>query len=812
MLSYPVPLLPGGAYRTPTIESMNSRLILPSIGLVLTLVILGSWQSFSSRDSLAAEPPKVESAKKDDQIFEKKILPFLKTHCNSCHNEKKTGGGVDLEIYKTEAIARKDRKMWELIHKLVATGEMPKNKAKQPPRDEKDFFLEWVEQTLTKVDCAGPKDPGRVTIRRLNRAEYNNTIRDLCGVDFKPAENFPSDDVGYGFDNIGDVLSVQPILIEKYMAAADSILDQAIGSLEGIKSSNQVFRPQQIQTVPRSAKLRETDARGREIRRIVFSEEGSAFLEKFNFPADGEYSLRIRAWGTKVGGDAPKVAFRIDGKDIKTFTIDAELTKPKVFEVRQQLKAAEDRRIAVAFLNPFTDKESKASRTLGIETIEIEGPIGGASKPLPDSTKLILTAIPKDDSQKMQAAQTTLANFARRAFRRPVKPEEMQRLMKLFELADRQGDKFEQAIKLPLKAILVSPHFLFRIEEDPSNPAESKTISEFELATRLSYFLWSSMPDEELFRLAAAGELRKPGVLQTQVKRMLKDPKSSALTKNFAGQWLMLRNIQTLAPDVNTFRSWDESLRSSIIRETELFFENIVQDDRSVLEFLDANYAFLNDRLARHYGIPGVRGPEFRKVTLPDTRRGGLVTQASILLVTSNPTRTSPVKRGKWVYENILGLTAPPPAPDVPELEKTVLKGTLRQRMEQHRANPSCAGCHEKLDPLGFGLENFDAIGRWRDLDEGTKIDASGVLPDGAKFDGPAELRKVLLGKADLFRRCLAEKLLTYALGRGLEYYDKCVLDDLVKSLKTGEDRFSALVLSIVETDAFQKRRGIRSE
>ncbi|MBX3400115.1 MAG: DUF1592 domain-containing protein [Gemmataceae bacterium] len=786
-------------------ESMKPIACLTLFGLVAAGVYL--VPGAPPRGAVAAEP-----AKADPKAYETKIVPFLKTYCNNCHNEKKAGGGLDLEFYKTEAIAKKDRKTWEHIQQLVTGGEMPKAKSKQPSAEEKAFFVGWIEQNLTKVDCAGPKDPGRVTIRRLNRAEYNNTIRDLCGVDFKPAENFPSDDVGYGFDNIGDVLSVQPILIEKYMAAADSILEQAIVPLDGIKSSNQIYRPQQILAIPRTAKTRETDARGREIRRIVFTEEGSAFIEKFNFPADGEYILRIRAWGTKVGTEDPKAIFRIDGKDMKTFAIDAPQDKPKTFETKARVTAGENKRVAVAFANAFTDKESKKSRTLGIETIEVEGPLGGARKPLPDAMKKLITVVPTEDGQKRSAAEASLSSFASRAFRRPVKPDEMQRLMKLFEIADKQGDKFEQAMKLPLKAILVSPHFLFRIEEDPKNPNDAKAISEFELATRLSYFLWSTMPDEELFRLAGAGELRKPGVLQSQVKRMLKDPKSSALTKNFAGQWLMLRNILTLSPDPNTFRTWDESLRSAIIRETELFFEHIVQEDRKVLEFLDANYTFLNDRLSWHYGIPGVKGGEFRKVTLPDAKRGGLVTQSSILLVTSNPTRTSPVKRGKWVYENILGLTAPPPAPDVPELEKTVLKGTLRQRMEQHRANPSCAGCHEKLDPLGFGLENFDAIGKWRELDEGTKIDASGVLPDGAKFNGPAELRKVLMGKADLFRRCLSEKLLTFALGRGLEYYDKCVLDDLVKKLKTGEDRFSALVLAIVETDAFQKRRGKRSE
>jgi hypothetical protein len=364
-----------------------------------------------------------------------------------------------------------------------------------------------------------------------------------------------------------------------------------------------------------------------------------------------------------------------------------------------------------------------------------------------------------------------------------------------------------------MKAVLVSPHFLFRIEEDPKNPDEVRLLNDFELATRLSYFLWSSMPDEELFQLAEKGQLRQPGVLEAQVRRMLKDPKAKALSENFAGQWLQLRNLQTLQPDKGLFPAWDELLRQSMIREAELYFEYVVQNDRSILEFLDSNYTFVNGRLARHYGIPNVQGLEFVRVTLPDNRRGGVITMGSTLTVTSNPTRTSPVKRGKWILENILGTPPPPPAPDAPELPPVgQLKGTLRQQMEQHRQNPSCAVCHAKLDPLGFGLENFDAIGAWRATDNKQPIDASGVLPGGEQFNGPAELRQVLLGKADQFRRCFAEKLLTYALGRGLEYYDKCAVDEIVAATKAQQDRFSALVLAIVKSDPFQKRKGKRSE
>jgi hypothetical protein len=773
------------------------------ISVIMLTAVVGLSLSNPSSPIAAANPNS-----DPDRTFEQKIKPFLNQYCNSCHNSDKSAGGVSLDIYISEAHARKDRKVWEEIQKVVVTNHMPPKNKPQPPSADREFFVEWIANSLTKVDCTAPKDPGRVTLRRLNRAEYNNTIRDLCGVDFNPADDFPSDDVGYGFDNIGDVLSLQPILLEKYLVAADKILNTAIVSLAGVRSERQIYRPQQIQTIPRSAKTRETNERGREVIRIALTSEGAAFLERYHFPSDGEYAIRVRAWGQADGDEEPKLILRVDGKEAKTATVKAPRERAETVEGTLRVSAG-DRRIAVSLANP----SENGSRVLGIESIEIEGPIGGGSKPLPDSTKLILVAIPKSEGEKRAAAETVISTFARRAYRRPVTTEEVQRLMRLFEVADAEGDPFEEAIKLPLKAVLVSPHFLFLVEDDPKDPNDVRVLNDFELATRLSYFLWSSMPDDELFSIAERGELRKPGVLEAQIKRMLKDPKSSALVDNFAGQWLMLRNLRSLSPDTGTYRDWDESLREAMIRETEMFFEHIVREDRSVLEFLDADYTFLNERLATHYGIPNIYASRFRKVKLPDDRRGGIVTHASVLTVTSNPTRTSPVKRGKWVYENILGLTAPPPAPDVPELPPTgELKGTLRQQMEQHRDNPNCASCHAKLDPLGFGLENFDGIGKWRDTDNKQKIDASGELPDGSSFNGPAELRRVLLGKSDQFRRCLAEKLLTYALGRGLEYYDKCALDEIAVKLAKGEDKFSALVLAIVESDPFQKRRGKRSE
>jgi len=749
----------------------------------------------------------VAAAAPDDTTFQSKILPFLKKYCIDCHKGDKAGGGLQLDGYTSEAQARKARKDWGAMQHVLAAKEMPppKTKKPQPTKEEREFVIEWIGKSLTSVDCSGPRDPGRVTMRRLNRAEYNNTIRDLCGVDFKPAEDFPADDVGYGFDNIGDVLSFQPILLEKYMTASEKILAAAIKIAEPLKSSKQEFRSQNILVIPRSAKS-PTPVK------IAFQSEGSAFLEKFNFVAEGEYFVRFRGWGTKVGDEFPKVVLRVDGKDLKTFSVEADPAKPQVYEIKTKLQAGE-KKIQVAFTNGFEDKATKKAREFGIDRIEIEGPFNPVPLPEADSVKLLLIARPSAGLDARIAAEKVLTNFARRAYRRPVKPDEIARLMRLFDLATKQGERFDQAIRLPMKAVLVSPHFLYRIEEDPKNPNDVRTINDFEFATRLAYFLWSTMPDETLFQLAEKGELRKPAVLEAQVRRMLKDQKAKALSENFASQWLQLRMLKTLTPDKGYYPGWDNGLKLAMAREAEMYFEYIVQNDRSILEFIDSDYTFVNDRLAKHYALANVTGPDFRKVTLNDGRRGGVVTMGSTLTVTSNPTRTSPVKRGKWILENVLGTPPPPPAPDVPELPPTPqLKGTLRQQMEQHRANPACATCHAKMDPLGFGLENFDGIGGWRTQDNKQAIDPSGVLPGGEKFAGPTELRKVLIGKADLFRRCFAEKLITFGLGRGLEYYDKCVLDDIVAVSKANKDAFSSLVLAIVKSDPFQKRKGKRSE
>ena len=776
---------------------------LPRCGFVVAIVAsLGSF-------ALAADAPK------DDATFKSKITPFLNTYCNGCHNSNRAAGGLMLDAYQGSTHARRDRRVWENVQASILAGEMPPKKKPQPTDAEKALFLNWVDGLLA-VDCAAPKDPGRVTLRRLNRVEYNNTVRDLCGVNFQPADDFPSDDIGYGFDNIGDVLSIQPILLEKYLAAADKVLDQALVGSMVTPTGIQTFSQQPLRVTPRSAKERTSN-------RIALTTEGTVSRENHNFPNDGEYIIRAWAWGTNVGGAAPKIELSIDGKKLHTFTVDNPesaaafpprkgKSKPITYTYRATLPANEHSNIVYTFTNPYTDPKTKQSRTFGITRVEIEGPFNG-KVPASAPARRVLITYPKSDADRVEAARKVLAAFARKAYRRPVKPEEIERLVKLFEIATKQGDPYEEAIRLPLKAVLASPHFLFRVEEDPKDPTAVREINDHELASRLSYFLWSTMPDAVLFDLADRGELRKPAVLEAQVRRMLKDPKSRALAENFAGQWLQLRMLRTLTPDKGYFRTWDTPLRNAMIGEAEAFFDNIVREDRKVTEFLDADYSFVNDRLARHYGIPNVVGSDFRKVKLPDGRRGGIITMGSTLTVTSNPTRTSPVKRGKWILENILGTPPPPPAPDAGELPPTdQIKGTVRQQIEQHRANPACATCHARLDPLGLGLENFDAVGAWRTVDNKLPIDASGVLPDGETFDGPAQMKKVLLGKADQFRRCLVEKMLTYALGRGMEYYDKCVLDEVTAKLKAGDDRFSALILAVVKSEPFLKRKGKRTE
>jgi hypothetical protein len=729
--------------------------------------------------------------------FARDVLPFLSKHCFVCHGNGKKRGELSLDKYKSEEAVLKDAPVWENVLHMVRTGEMPPKERPRPPALETQKMLGAIEAVLA-VDCSRQHSAGRVTLHRLNRAEYNNTIRDLVGIDFKPAADFPADDVGYGFDNIGDVLSVSPLLLEKYLIAAEEILDRAIVLVNPSRPTTNRLDGLRV-----SFRAGEQPMKG--MPGYLHSEGQVSGQTSFE---EGDYIIRAQVYAQQVGKENVRAALRVGFKDvIKDFEVKGTRSAPDTIEAKVHFKAGTGR-IAVSFLNPFKDPvekdPDKQQRRLYVRSIVADGPYNPPPPKLPE-THVRLMAHPAGLLPR-EAARVIVSRFATRAFRRPVTPEEVERLLQLYDKAQKDGERFENRVRLALYRVLVSPHFLFRVELDPSGAVGGKAypISEYALASRLSYFLWSSMPDAELFGLAAQGNLLPN--LEAQVRRMLKDPKSAAFVENFAGQWLTLRNLANVSPDPKVFPGFDADLRAAMHRETELFFEAIVREDRSILDLLDADFSFVNERLAKHYGISGIKGKAFQRVKLPPTR-GGILTQASILTLTSYPDRTSPVLRGKWVLEQVLNTPPPPPPPDVPPLEDSKrLTGSLRQVMELHRKNALCASCHNRMDPIGFAFENYDAVGAWREKDGKFVIDPSGQLPDGKAFKGPGDLKTILKGKKDLFSRCLAEKVLTYALGRGLEPYDKCAVDGILPALENNEYRFSTLLVEVVKSEPFLMR------
>lgn len=789
--------------------------------------------------------------------FASAVAPFLKQHCNACHGGDKPKGEVSFAALignasSEDELVQQNRKLWERALELIRSGEMPPDDQPRPAAAEIDSAAKALEQMLARFDCTGPQPAGRVTLRRLNRNEYDNTIRDLVGVEFRPAADFPQDDVGYGFDNIGDVLSVSPLLLERYLHAAEMILDQGIVAVEPPKPEKS-----------RLEGLRASRSAGGEKKELGFYLYGPGAVSGQRFLEGGDYHFRVEAAAKQLGDEPVRALLKIDDAEIKAFEIPVGAEAPIVVEASARIEAG-SRRIAVEFLNPYrapdpnapegekspaagetqqpppgekpppdgkrerpkTPEEERTERRrrfrgppprdpderdrlLIVKSISLDGPYDPPPPLVPESHRRIMA--PGEGLPPREAAGAIVARFATRAFRRPVAADEVEGCLKLFDqamaaTASPEPEPFENAVRLALMRVLVSPYFLFRVELDPpgAKPGQNYLLNEYELASRLSYFFWSSLPDDELFDLAAAGRLRAE--LGPQLERMLKDEKSQAFVRNFAGQWLTTRKLEELSPDKQTFPEFDDELRAAMIRETELFFGAIVREDRSIFDLLDADFSFVNERLAKHYGIEGVTGQAFQRVKLP-ANRGGILTHASILTLTSNPTRTSPVQRGKWVLDQLLGTPPPPPPPDVPQLDDAQqLTGSLRQRLEQHRSKAICASCHARMDPIGFAFENFDAIGRWRDKDGEFAIDASGVLPDGQTFNGPAELKAILKSKKDLFRRALAEKMLTYALGRGLEHYDRCAIDKILTALDKNGDKFSTLLVETVNSEPFQMR------
>ncbi len=671
---------------------------------------------------------------------------------------------------------------------------MPPKGIPRPPQAQIDSLLQFLQSEFDKADRNVKPDPGRVTARRLNRAEYSNTIRDLLAVDFHAEKDFPTDDSGDGFDNMADVLSVSPLLLEKYLGAAERIAARAVYADPLPKPVQMTYGPNQ-----------------QNIRRVSV-----AMIEaKHRIDYDGDYTIVIGLPGTRgVAAKPVTIGFWMDGQLLEQQTVETKPSDMVAFspysDTTMHLYLPEGEHafrvgfIGDGFTATLPEKDYyNSKKNKWPNTILFSGPF--ASKVEKASRKKLLVC---DPNSGIACVEQILSNVARKAYRRPVTKAEVAALMKFVAQAKADGQDNEHGVQLALEAILVSPNFLFRVEHDAVQQAHK--VSDVELASRLSYFLWSSMPDDGLLNLAEAGKLHQPDMMNAQVKRMMADPRSSALAENFAGQWLEIRNLDYVKPDPDKFLRWGPDLRDAMKTETQMFFDYILRQNRPLSEFLDAKYTFLNEKLAEYYGIPGVTGGDFRKVDLTGDQRGGLLSQASVLTVSSYPSRTSVVIRGKYVLRNILGSPPPPPPPDVPALDEAAV-GTsmsLRQQMEKHRDNAVCSSCHTKMDPLGFGLENYDAIGRWRKLDGKFPVDSSGTLPNGKSFNTPAEMRAVLLSQLPDFAHCVIEKMLTYALGRGLQPYDRPAVNEISRNLAAQGYPFQTLIFEVVNSLPFQSRRG----
>jgi hypothetical protein len=785
--------------------------------LTLGILIVAIWWpaiQLSADDSITPPQPQADLVYTD-------IVPFVKKYCLACHNAVDPQSGLDLSSFRDEISLLKHRQSWQNVQRMVRAAEMPPKEKLQPANDEREKFLGIIDTVINKVDCGKEIDPGRVTIRRLNRVEYNNTIHDLTGVQIHPADDFPADDIGYGFDHIGDVLSLPPVLFEKYLAAAEKIVDAALRDGEITNGPIRRFPSREMTWIGPG----EAPNKGIYGRMLSVGGELRSELENAN---DAEFVANVRAFVIPKCRQPFQLELRIDGMprtvlefvDVKTKT---HLIRVRIPRGRHSISVALIGEGAEPIEPPPPLKDATGKLVteewpvprLIFEYIDMQGPIDDSPTL---SEQLIFTCRPKSDgSDESICVDQILGQFVCRAFRRPVTAVDVHPYVALFQRRRTAGDSLVASLKAAISAVLISPQFLFRIERDPDSeqPFATRDLNDFELATRLSYFLWSTMPDDELTDAARKRQLRQPTVLRDQIRRMLNDPRRQMLVGNFAGQWLQLRNLEILNPDRNTFPDFDTSLRLAMRRETELFFEHLIHEDRSILELLDADYTFANAQLAKHYGLTGIDSDRFQKVNFTNDQRGGILTQASILTVTSNPTRTSPVKRGKWVLENILGAPPPPPPPMVEPLDESATataKGSLRERMEQHRSKAGCAACHQRMDPLGFGFENFDGIGRWRTMDGEFPVDPAGDLPSGESFKTPKQLRSILLAHRDEFARCLTEKMLTYALGRGLEYYDKCAIDIITNRLRQGDYRFSVLIQAIVESDPFQRKRTTKDQ
>jgi len=733
---------------------------------------------------------------------------MIDQYCVMCHSDALKTAGVVLEGVPVGRVGD-NTALWEKVLRKFGTGQMPPPGLPRPDAETSAQFTSWLESQLNNNAVAHP-NPGAPAIHRLNRLEYGNTIRDLLGLDVDVNTMLPGDDSGYGFDNIADVLSVSPVLLEKYMSAARKISRVAVGAMDIPAEESEFLVPFGTPTNVRVSDDLPLGSRG-------------GWAIHYNFPEDAEYVIRVTMAnggdrGAKIDTRIPvKAGPQIIGVSYGNESPMPELTgggggrggaagagagigAPQKLDLRMN-------DLRVKLLDPV------AGGQRNVFSMSILGPYNPTGPGVTPSRKKIFVCTPTAPAQEEACARQILTNLTHHAYRRPVTGADVSPLMGFYQRGRQGGGSFDKGIEVAVRAMLVSPSFIFREEQDPAGakPGSVYKLNDYELASRLSYFLWSSMPDDELMDLAQKGRLHDPTVMEQQVRRMLVDKKSDSLVSNFAGQWLFLRNVESDKKDHDVFPDYDQTLRNDFKRETEMLFGSVLQADGSLLDLLRAKYTFVDERLAKHYGIADVYGPAFRKVALTDPNRFGLLGQGSLLTVTSLPNRTSVVQRGKWILENLLGAPPPPPPPDVPALEAHGSSGhlTLRQAMEQHRADPNCAVCHVRMDPLGFALENYNGIGKWRVMDDtGAKIDASATLPDGTQFNGPAGLTNLLLtGKKVDFVNTFTTKLMTYALGRGVEAYDQPVIRSITREAARDDYRMSTLILGVIHSAPFQMRR-----
>ena len=768
---------------------------------------------------------------------QRSIEPGSSTHaavvgkyCVTCHNDKSRTGGLSLEHAGLTDIPR-GAETWEKVIRKVRVGMMPPPGMPRPARAQLDNLAGYLETALDRAATETPR-PGRPSMHRLNRAEYANAIRDLLALDVDAAALLPPDDESSGFDNIADVLTVSPSLMERYLSASWNISRLAVGNPD-IAPSTSVYR------------VRPDLSQDQHVEGLPPGTRGG-ILVRHTFPLDGEYTIKLRLWRNTFDlmrgmEDPHDIEIAMDGQRLTLVTAGGREQFLKMAENPGTFGTDLDQRLTVKvsvkagthtiwattvlkshalrddLIKPFLRTTVDGLDIMGdpsVDRLTIEGPYSATGSGDTPSRRKVFICAPTRPSNEEGCARRILSSLARVAYRRPVDRTTVETLMGFYRRG-RAGmtgsNAFDRGIESALQFILASPEFLIRFETDPPNLAARAVyrLDDLALASRLSFFLWSSLPDDQLLTLASQGRLKDPVVLEQQVKRMLGDARSNALVANFAEQWLHLRNLKNSVPDLEAFPDFDDNLRQAMKEETSLFFDSIVREDRSVVDLLNADYTFVNERLARHYGIPNVYGSQFRRVTIGNDARRGLLGQASILTVTSYPNRTSPVERGKWILTNLLGVPPQPPPPDVPPLQETSADGralSLRERMERHRANPVCAGCHKVMDPIGFALESFDGVGRWRNTEEGAAIDTSGTLFNGADVDGIVGLRQNLVAEPEIFVGVMTEKMLTYALGRGLEYYDMPAVRKIVRDGRSKNFRFSSIVLGIVRSTPFQMK------